>query len=86
MYYKTEKDGYIISVSMATAGSIEISKSEYDTIVDMIKSKPEGNYRLRADTLEWEEYEAEPEPEPEPSDDDELDADEAMAIITGGRA
>lgn len=80
MYYKNISDGYITSVS-TERGQIEIDKAEYDAIIALMHSRPtppDGyDYRLRADTLEWELVEL-PPAEPE---EDELTADEIVAAI-----
>ncbi len=66
------------------AGGVEITETEYNEIMSIIKSCPnvEGKgYRLKTD-LTWEEYDL--PPEPEPSDDDELTDAEALNILLGG--
>lgn len=81
-YYKNVEDGYIMAIGTG-GGGVEITESEYDTIMSVIQSKPSrtGNtdYHLKTD-LTWEEYER----EEEPIDDAELDPQEALDIIFGG--
>ena len=67
MFAKLILDGYIAALS--TGGGIEITESEYSTIMQKIQNKPVDpngyQYRLRADNLEWELVELPPiEPEP----------------------
>ena len=70
MFYKQDADGYIIAVG--TGGGTEITEEEYNTILSVIHSKPQGtettDYRLRED-LTWEEYPIDP-PDPDPDIDD----------------
>lgn len=77
MAYKNIENEYIRGVC-ATAGDVEISNEEYETIMQKIRSKPtdpEGyQYKLRADNLEWELVELPPEPEYEPTDADKAEA------------
>lgn len=83
-YYIFMDGNYITQICKTSTGTGNATEADYNAVIAALQNRPEGNYRLRADTLEWEEYEA--EPEPEPSDDDEIDAYEAMTIVTGGRA
>ena len=67
MFAKLIIDGYIAALS--TGGGMEITESEYSTIMQKIQNKPVDpngyQYRLRADNLEWELVELPPiEPEP----------------------
>lgn len=70
-------DGYIVSVSASDA--------QYAAIVSELSARPvppDGyDYRLRADTLEWELVELPPAPDPEEQD---IPAEEALKIIAGG--
>lgn len=79
-YYKNIIDGYIINIGTGVGGT-EITESEYNEILTIIKNKPARtattDYRLKTD-LTWEEYEHEPDPEPEPS------AEEVLDILLGG--
>ena len=81
VYFKNIVDNYIVSVGTGKSGTI-ITESEYNTILDTIRSKPKApegfDYRLKAD-LTWELYELPPVPT-----DDEITAEEALDIITGG--
>lgn len=79
-YYKNVTDGYIFAVSI-DHGAQEIDKAEYDAIIALIHNRPappDGyDYRLRADTLEWELVEL----PPVASEADELTAEEIVAAI-----
>lgn len=83
-YYKSVDFDHLISIGTGLGGT-EITESEYNNILSIIRSRPTPpagyGYRLKAD-LTWEQYEL--PPEPEPSDDDEISDDEAMAIMLGG--
>ena len=85
MRYKIQYDGnHLISIGTGPGGT-EITESEYNNILSVIRSRPTPpagfDYRLKAD-LTWEQYEL--PPDPEPSDEDEISDDEAMAIMLGG--
>lgn len=58
-YYKIVDNGYLISIGTG-AGGTEITKAEYNKLLEVIKNKPiaeSGNdYRLKED-LTWELYE-----------------------------
>lgn len=77
-FYKTTENGYIMSVGAGTSG-VEITREEYDIILDVIHNKPMStettDYMLKED-LTWEEYEIEPV-EPEPTEE------EIINILTG---
>jgi hypothetical protein len=81
-YYKTISDGYITAIGTGGGGT-EITETEYNIIMSVIRDKPPRtattDYHLRED-LTWEEYER---IEPDPAEE-ELDAEEALRIITGG--
>lgn len=83
-YYKSVDFDHLISIGTGPGGT-EITESEYNNILSIIRSRPTPpagyDYRLKAD-LTWEQYEL--PPEPEPSDEDEISDDEAMAIMLGG--
>lgn len=83
-YYKSTDSDRLIAIGTGPGGT-EITESEYNNILSVIRSRPTPPagyaYRLKAD-LTWEQYEL--PPEPEPSDTDEITDDEAMAIILGG--
>jgi hypothetical protein len=78
-YFKDIENDYITAISTG-AGLIEISKEEYDTIMEIIRNRPipsEGfDYRLRSN-LTWEEFEIEIIPE----DDLEISNYEFMRMI-----
>lgn len=75
-------NGYILAIGTGS-GHIEIDEERYNTILNIIRSKPSRSdttdYRLKLD-LTWEEYEFSPEPEPEP---DNTDKAEAYDILMG---
>lgn len=82
-YNKYISGDEIIAIGMG-AGGVEITETEYNKIMSIIRNRPaaEGKgYRLKTD-LTWEAYDL--PPEPKPSDDDEISDDEALSIITGG--
>ena len=72
-YYKTIENGYLVSVGVGVGGT-EITGPEYNEILGIIRSAPtvpDGyEYKLRAETLEWELAEL-PPVEPEPLTDEE---------------
>lgn len=80
-YYKHVQDGYILAIGTGGMGE-EITESEYNEILAVIRDKPPRtdttDYRLRED-LTWEEYEVEP-PDPDP----DIDEAEAWEIVFGG--
>ena len=82
MYFKNVIDGFVVSISI-NHGQVEISKAEYDTILALSRSQPTApsgsDYKLRADTLEWELVELPPEPV-----DPDVDDTEAIGILLGG--
>ena len=85
LLYKETENGYLVSFGTGL-GQIEIDESEYGFLHHLMRQRsvpPEGkDYRLRADTLEWEEYDL---PHPPPRDDGtEISDTEALAILTGG--
>jgi hypothetical protein len=58
-YYKYVVDGYLEGIGTNGPDTVDaISESEYNTLLGMIRARPdtpEGyDYRLKADTLEWE--------------------------------
>ena len=79
-FYKYLSDDYILYIG-AGMGGIEITESEYNEIMLVVKNRPQDTdtigYRLKTD-LTWEQYEKESEPEPEP------EAEEILSILTGG--
>ena len=85
IYYKqlSSDAAYIIAVGTGYGGT-EITKTEYDSILTAIQSRPSESgkgYRLKTD-LTWEAYDL--PPEPEPSDDDEISDTAALNILLGG--
>lgn len=81
MFNIRKDSGYIVGIGENIGGE-EITASEYDEILSVIRSKPAGtettDYRLRED-LTWEEYEIEP-----PEENPDIDDTEAFDIIFGG--
>lgn len=79
-YFKQISGDYIVMIGTGDGG-VEITETEYDSILSVIRNKPEETavigYRLKTD-LTWEQYEKEPEEEPEPTSDDILN------ILLGG--
>jgi hypothetical protein len=57
-FYKVIEDGYIVAIGI-NIGGVEIEKSEYEQLMDIIRNKPiaaDGcNYRLNVN-LGWDEY------------------------------
>ncbi|MBR2880783.1 MAG: hypothetical protein IKB96_00260 [Prevotella sp.] len=80
-YYKDLQDGYIVAIGTG-GGGVEITETEYETILEAIRNKPSRtdttDYHLRED-LTWEEYER-----IEPPDDTEPSAEEVVDILLGG--
>lgn len=79
----TSDAAYIRAIGTGYGGT-EITKTEYDSILSAIQSRPSESgkgYRLKTD-LTWEAYDL--PPEPEPSDDDELSDSAALNILLGG--
>ena len=79
MYQKNTENGYIISLASGVSNG-NITEDEYNTALDVIRSKPtaaEGyDHRLRED-LTWELYEL-LTPESEDEDAAEADYEEAL--------
>ena len=82
-YYKIVSGGYLVVVGTNIGGE-EITTEEYQTTLDIIRSRPTPpagfDYRLKTD-LTWEQYEL-PAADPDP----DLTAEEALEILTGGAA
>lgn len=80
-FCKYVSGGYIIGIGTGNGGT-EITETEYNQILDIIRNKPAAtettDYRLRTD-LTWEEYEIQSQPY-EPTDADKA---EAYDILTG---
>ena len=81
-YYKDVKNGYIMAIGTGGGGGVEITESEYDSIMAVIHNKPQTtattDYHLKID-LTWEEFTPEPIP---PSED--ISQEEALEILLGG--
>ena len=79
-YYKTIIDGYLVSVGTGTGGT-EITESEYNELLSIIHNRPTPqtgfDYKLKADTLEWELVEL---PEPSDTDDEATESDYIEAL------
>ena len=79
-YYKRIDDNYITMIGTDIGGT-EVTESEYNEIMTVIRNKPvplEGKDYILKDDLTWEEITVEPAPDPDISDD------EALQIIMGG--
>ena len=76
-YYKLNIDGYLVSVGSGTGGT-EITESEYNELLSIIHNRPTPqsgyDYKLKADSLEWELVEL------PPIDDTDEDATESDYI------
>ena len=73
MLYKETEENILISIGDSSAigeNQTEITQAEYDSIMDIIRNKPEDTeevvYKLNADTLTYDEYPAPPAPETNP--------------------
>lgn len=79
--YKQTDAEYILSIGTGNGGT-EITESEYNEILSVIRNKPAAtettDYRLRED-LTWEEYTVDP-PDPDP----EIEDAEVYDILFGG--
>lgn len=74
MYYKTIEDNILTAIGTSSAvanNQAEISETEYNNILSIIKSKPDDTdtiiYKLNATTLEYEPFDRPIEPTPEPT-------------------
>lgn len=80
-YYKDVQDGFIAAIGTGGGGT-EITETEYNSILAVIRDKPARtdttDYHLRED-LTWEEYER-----IEPPDESEPSAEEVVDILLGG--
>lgn len=80
IYYKQIEDNYILAIGTGNGGT-EITESEYNEIMAVIRNKPPRtettDYRLKTD-LTWEAFEVEPAPDPEPT------TEEVLSILLGG--
>lgn len=82
--YAKIENGYIMSFGVCGNDSkSDISEEMYADIMNAVKRCPRPSagkgYRLRADTLAWEEYDL-----PQEEDSDEISAEDALEIISGG--
>lgn len=75
MYYKQIEENILVAIGeikSISEGLTEITEEEYNTILSVIRSKPEDTesiiYKLHADTLEYVAYDRPEEPVPEPTD------------------
>ena len=89
-YYKQIDSGYIIGIGTNGNNTVDaITVDEYNAILNIIHNKPEDpddyQYKLRADTLEWELAELPPEPETDPTTEEEALTRYANEL-TGGNA
>ena len=79
-YYKLIIDGYLVSVGTGTGGE-EITESEYNELLSIIHNRPTPStgfdYKLKADTLEWELVEL---PPIDDTDDDATESDYIDAL------
>ena len=73
MLYKQIEDGILTAIGdSSTIGDnqTEITQAEYDSIMDIIRNKPDDTeevvYKLNAETLTYDEYPAPPAPETNP--------------------
>ena len=80
-YYKDIQNGFIVAIGTG-GGGVEITETEYESILAAIHSKPARtettDYHLRQD-LTWEEYER-----IDPPDESEPSAEEVVDILLGG--
>lgn len=77
-YYKQISDNYILAIGTGYGGE-EITESEYDTIMSLIKNRPHADgkgYKLRTD-LTWEEYDL----PPEPPEEEEITLEDALDML-----
>ena len=89
MYYKKIEDGFLTAIGESKAlidGCFEISREDYDNILAIVRSKPQDTeetvYKLVADTMTYEPFDAPPiEPVEEPNNDYGIPNDIYNAII-----
>lgn len=75
-------NGYVSTIGTGVEISEEMSRKIASALTDR-RTAPDGyEYRLRAETLEWELVEIQPAPDPA---EEEIPAEEALNIITGGK-
>ena len=83
-YYKLIIDGYLVSVGTGTGGT-EITEIEYNDLLSIIHNRPTPqtgfDYKLKADTLEWELVELPPiEEDDEATESDYIDALQDLGV------
>lgn len=83
-YYKLIIDGYLVSVGTGTGGT-EITESEYNDLLSIIHNRPTPttgfDYKLKADTLEWELVELPPiEDDTDATESDYIDALQDLGV------
>lgn len=88
MAYKNIEDGYIWGIC-PTVGDIKITESEYNTILSIIHNRPTPSigfdYKLKADTLEWELVELPPiEEDEEATESDYINALQDLGVDVDG--
>ena len=80
-YYKDIQNGFIVAIGTG-GGGVEITETEYETILSVIRNKPARtettDYHLLED-LKWEEYER-----IDPPDETEPSAEEVLDVLLGG--
>lgn len=72
MYYKQIEENILVAIGESSSIAepcIEITKEEYDSIIELIQNKPQDTedvaYKLVASTMTYEPFEAPPTVEPE---------------------
>ena len=75
MLYKSIEDGILTAIGDSSAigeNQTEITQAEYDSIMEVIRNKPEDTdtiiYKLHSDTFEYVAYDRPEEPVIEPTD------------------
>ena len=72
MLYKSIEDGILVAIGESSAigeNDVEITQAEYDSIMDLIRTKPQDTeetvYKLVAESMTYEPFEAERPIEPD---------------------
>lgn len=79
------ESNYIIGLCQSENNMVgEVDKEQFDSVSEMLLNRPQDapdgyEYKLKADTLEWELVELPPAPEPS----EDVDDSEALDIILG---
>lgn len=89
MYYKQIENNILIAIGESSSIAepcVEITQEEYDSIISVIRNKPQDTeytvYKLVADTMTYEPFDAPPvEPVEEPNNDYGIPNDIYNAII-----